>query len=87
MKRGDRKQFTYRKADGSVSEREVIVVGTPSDSYFTIDLTEFSVEERDKYAREMQFILSEMDEQFKSMVKEAGLSSCYRRFKAEGVKE
>lgn len=70
-------EFTYEDAKGKVTERSVIVIKEPTDSYLTIDLTEFSPDERDYYEDEYYLL----EKAFQDGLRELGLSQNYRRFK------
>ena len=85
MKNNTRNQFTYTKPDGSVSARDAFIVSSPSDSYFTIDLSEYDEDDRDAYTRALVELYEDMHYQMKEAIVDLGLSSNYRRFKAEGV--
>lgn len=85
MKNNTRQEFTYTKANGSISERDAFVISVPSDSYFTVDLSEFDADERDAYERALVELYADMHDEVTDAIRELGLSSCYRRFKAAGV--
>jgi len=40
-------EFTYTKANGSVSERVALVLSKPSDNYLMLDLTDLDADEID----------------------------------------
>jgi len=85
MKRGYRYEFVYKKADGSVSERDVVILSTPSDSYLTIDLTEFSKDEKEFLFEQLAGFLAEQEEMFTELLADLDLKHNYRRFKEAGV--
>ena len=78
-------KFVYTKKTGSVSNREVFIVSTPSDLYFGIDLSEFSETEKEIYAAELEEIYVASKLRVETEIEMLGLSSCYRNFKKEGV--
>jgi hypothetical protein len=75
------KQFTYQKPDGEVSERSLFVLNKPSDSYFGIDLSEFSVLEQGQYNTMLERLMDSVAEEIEVM----GLKHNYRRFKEERI--
>lgn len=85
FKQNQRIEFIYTKANGSVSERDVFVISTPSDSYFTVDLSEFNEDEQAAYTRALVQLYEDLKYQTAEAVQELGLSSCYRRFKANNI--
>lgn len=85
FKQNQRIEFTYTKPNASVSKRDAFVISCPSDSYFMLDLSEFNDEDKDAYTRALVELYEDMHYQMKEAVSELGLSSCYRRFKADGV--
>jgi hypothetical protein len=77
------KHFTYEKPDGEVSDRSLFVLNKPSDSYFGLDLSEFTVEERMKYNKMLKRLMESVAEEIEVM----GLKHNYRRFKEERIRE
>lgn len=75
------KSFTYTKADGSSTDRVVLVLKEPTDMMLALDITEFSLEERSVYEAEIK----DAEDTFKESIKNAGLGSQYRYFKKEGI--
>ena len=75
------KSFTYTKADGSSTDRVVLVLKEPTEMLLALDITEFSLEERAIYIAEVE----EAEDTFKQSIKNAGLGSQYRFFKKEGI--
>ena len=73
------KGFTYTKPNGEVSERKLYVINFPSDSYFGIDLSEFSEEEQDYYNK----ALTELHKGVEDEIEKLGLAHNYRRFKED----
>lgn len=80
-----RKQFTYTKENGSVSERDVFILAAPYPDFFGIDLSEYSAEERDFYAEQLEQMYADIKLETDSYLKHLGLKNNYRRFKADGV--
>ena len=85
LKKMEVNKFTYTKKTGSISEREVFIVGAPSDLYFGIDLSEFSDVEKEIYIAELQEIYEANKVRVDTDIEMLGLSSCYRNFKKDGV--
>ena len=73
--------FDYTKADGTTTERVVIPLNKPSDLLKAIDVSEFDESERQYYSE--QVLLAQ--ENFKEHMREVGLGSQYRSFKASGI--
>jgi len=88
------KEFCYKKADGTESDREVIVLSSPRDSYMALDISQFEEDEKDYYVAEYAKIEAEfsqrLEELFKernAKIKELGLGSCFRQFKKDRILE
>lgn len=81
MKSGQTASFQYTKENGEKSNRVVYVISSPSDMYFTIDLTEFDENERAWYIEKIK----EAYENLRQEIKEIGLSTNYRNFKKHGI--
>ena len=81
------KRFTYTKADGSMSNRNVVPIVTPSDYLFGIDLSEFDADEAAEYAKVLEKFQVDTKNAMTAVVKALGLSSNYRRFKREGISQ
>jgi hypothetical protein len=75
------KRFTYKKKDGSVSDRVVYVTSPASDCDLGLDLTEFEPEEVKYYCEE----LFKIHAQYTKAVTELGLGKNWRKFKVEGI--
>lgn len=75
------KQFTYTKENGEVSSRNLFVLNSPSDSYFGIDLSEFSTEEQTQYNKMLETLMESVSEEIQNM----GLNHNYRRFKENRI--
>ena len=75
------KKFTYKKKDGSVSDRTVFITSLASDCDMGIDLTEFDDNEREYYLKNLKMLKEEYDEGIKQM----GLWGNWRKFKVEGI--
>lgn len=75
------KRFTYTKANGDTSERVVYPIQMPSDSLFGLDLTEFTEEEQDHYAAQLELLYADV----RDAIIDMGLNHQYRRFKEAGI--
>ena len=76
-----RKQFKYRKPNGDESFRDVFIISPPSESYFTIDLSEFTELEREEYTE----ALEEGMLYLKDIIRECGLANNYRNFRRDRI--
>ena len=76
------KRFTYEKPDGEISDRSLFVLNKPSDSYFGVDLSEFTIDEQTKYNRMLERLMESVAEEIEVM----GLKHNYRRFKEERIR-
>lgn len=85
MKKLTVNKFTYTKPTGDVSDREVFIISVPNDMYFGIDISEYSEEEKEAYAEALNDIYEEYNVLLKEEIKQLGLSSNYRNFKADRI--
>lgn len=76
------KNFRYTKADGSVTDRSVVVVHEPSNLMLAIDVTEYTEGERDYVLDELKTI----QQVYMDSIEELGLKSKWRTFKKEGIR-
>lgn len=81
-------KFTYVKNQHDVEDRELIVMASPSETYFGIDLStipeaEYTVEEKEILEAKIQSFLDEQKNDFNDFIYELGLNGAYRRFKPE----
>jgi hypothetical protein len=81
MKLNEVNTFTYKKSAKDISTRAVFLLSGPSDKYFGVDLSEFSPDEREYYARELEILAETM----KLGIEELGLKSNYRLFSGSKV--
>ena len=75
------KEFDYTDAKGKHTHRVVYELSPVSDKMLAIDLTEFSEEERNFYAEQLENLHAVMKEE----IKQLGLGNNYRFFKEEGI--
>ena len=74
-------KFTYSDSKGKISHREVVVLSEAADFMSAIDLSEYTPEEREYFAENIQLIQQE----FLDSLKELGVYSNFRRFKEIGI--
>lgn len=77
-------KFNYTKSDGSQSDRQILVLDKPSDSYFGIEVDDDLTPINDylEYLAE----LSDLKENLRAKYKIDQLKLPYKRFKADGIK-
>jgi hypothetical protein len=77
------KEFHYKDSKGKETDRTVYMIGTPSDKYFGVDLSEFDTEERMYYAQELRNLYAFVHEG----IKDLGLKHNFRYFKKDNMVE
>lgn len=75
------KRFSYKKKDGTSSDRVVFITSPASDCDMGIDLSEFSEEEIAFYVAELEDIKKMYDDNIKLL----GLWHNWRKFKVDGI--
>lgn len=76
-----RKTFKYRKPNGDESHRDVFVISSPSESYLTIDLSEFDDDEKEEYLDELE----NAKQYLADIINELGLKTNYRNFRNDRI--
>lgn len=76
-----RRKFTYKKADGTESERIALVIKGANTNMQALDITEFSTAEQDVYE---QAVVT-AHENFLADINDIGLGKNWRQFKPEGI--
>ena len=76
-------QFQYRKTPENITNREAVVLSTPTSNYFTVDMTELDNAQRQKLEKG----LAEYDKQLKDLfslrtkwLRDSGFGSNFRNF-------
>jgi len=79
--------MTYTKADGDISERNVIVVSRPRKTFLVYDTTKLSNEEVNILLKCLDIIEEQRDNAMKDFELLTGLKqgSLWRSFKPEGI--
>lgn len=75
-------RFTYTKASGGVSHRNLVVLRKPSNAYFGIDVTD--IEDIEVSIKLAEFI-AKQNEELSQYISEQKLTGRYRTFLTEGV--
>ena len=73
--------FTYTKKNGTVSDRNLIVLRKPSANYFGIDVTDANTDT----VAELTEFLEQQKSHLENELAELGLRFNYRTFKEEGM--
>jgi hypothetical protein len=63
-------QFTYTKADGSVSERRVVVLSRPSKNILALDVTDVALDKAKEVQQVMETIATLRDEMLRDVLDE-----------------
>jgi hypothetical protein len=81
------KQMSYTKANGDISDREVIVVSAPKVNYLVYDVSKLSATDREILVDMLAELDTYRDEAFAEFEKLTGIkqSSLWRSFKPEGI--
>ena len=77
--------FSYKAVSGKVTEREAFVISTPSDSYYTLELSEFDEIEKEYYTAALKEFYEKHQEEEFEFLQELGLKNNFRRMKADGI--
>ena len=77
------KRFNYVDTKGKKTTRIVHPVGIVDDKVFSVDLSEYSAEEREEYA----YILDALQKQYIQAIKDVGLGSNFRLFFLDKMSE
>lgn len=77
--------FTYTKADGSVSERTLIAMVTPSDKYAGIDVSMMEPQDAAQFAKFAQELHDEYVKRLYQLQVQFDLKHNYRQFLAKNV--
>lgn len=80
-------EFNYTKADGSVSERAVIELVTPSQFVEGIDVTQMPEDEFALFANEMRELKNAQHEATMALLAKHDLKHNYRRFSPDKMSE
>lgn len=75
--------FTYTKADGKVSEREVIEISRPSTLLSGLDVTEMHPADFAEFANDYKELLDEQNRQRMELMQVYELKHAFRQFKPE----
>ena len=74
-------KFTYTKANGDVSLRNLVVIRKPSKSFFGIDVSDIDADK----AADLEAFISGQNTELSEAIAELGLANKYRTFLSEGV--
>jgi ribosomal protein L17 len=61
-------QFTYTKADGTVSERRVVVLSRPSKNILALDVTDVALDKAKEVQQVMETIATLRDEMLRDVL-------------------
>lgn len=73
--------MSIRKAVYKDKVRDVLVINKPSDNYFALDLSEYSIAEQEFYAEGVK----ELHDEYIAKLKDLGVSSNYRYFNKDKI--
>ena len=80
-------KFIYVKNEHEVEQRELVVMRSPSQTYFGIDLSTldetYTEEEKEGLGIRVQDFLDQQKSEFEDFIYNIGLSGTYRTFKPE----
>lgn len=79
--------FNYTKKDGSISERMLLAMGSPTDKYSGIDLSELEPVDAVKFASEAEQLHEQYVQSLKRLQAQYDVKHSYRQFNEEGVTE
>ena len=79
--------FKYTKADGSVSERTLLAMVTPTDKYAGIDVTMMEPQDAAQFAKLAQELHDAYIIRLQQLQAQFDLKHNYRQFLASGVSE
>lgn len=77
--------FDYRKADGSTSERTLLVLTSPGDKYSGIDVSELDPEKGAEFVAEYEKLHEDFLEKALELQKKYDLKFKYRQFFESGM--
>ncbi len=77
------KTFIYTKANGAVSERELVVLSKPNSNYFGLDVTEMHEDNFAEFAEKFNALKTLHDKQMRELQEEYGLTYSGKAFKPE----
>ena len=72
--------FTYTKDDGKATKRDVVVINSPTDKYFGIDLSELSEEDQGIFEVKYQNIMDVKDEAIHQLMSDMDVRFKFRYF-------
>lgn len=79
--------FVYTKPDGSVSERTILALTTPSDLYGGIDISNLSPEDGAKFVSEYEALYADFLAAAKDLQEDYDVKYNYRNFKADRMSD
>lgn len=79
--------FNYTKKDGSISERLLLAMGSPTNKYSGIDLSELEPDNAVKFASEVERLHEQYVQSLKQLQAQYDVKHNYRQFNEEGVTE
>lgn len=74
------KTFKYTKANGTVSDRHMVVLGKPQANFYGIDVTALEPVEFAMLAEKLNALTTEHDERMAQLLKEFDLTHNRRQF-------
>lgn len=77
--------FTYKKADGSTSQRTVLPISEPAKLLSGLDLSSLSKVEILEYATTYNALKNDFDTKMAALASRYNLSQSFRQFKADGI--
>lgn len=77
--------FTYKKADGSTSQRKLLPTNEPAKLLAGVDLGSLSKAELSEYAAAYDAIKNNFDAKMAALASRYNLSQSFRQFKADGI--
>ncbi len=79
--------FKYTKKDGSVSERTLLAMITPTDKYAGIDVSELDPKVAAQFIKEMQLAHDEYIDYIRHIQESFDLKHNYRQFLESGMSD
>lgn len=79
--------FTYNKADNKSSDRTIVVLGRPSETYFGIDVSDMLNDDFANFTVEFQAVLREFEQKKADLMEKYDLKYNYRQFKPERMED
>ena len=77
--------FNYKRADGKVSERTIVVSAEPTDLFAGTDISSLNAEDQVSYINELQLAKDIYLEKLKQINNEYDLNFNFRQFKPESM--